>query len=436
MADIRDIAERMWNGSMTTQEAHPIGAHFREGQEIAEGVLYYKGIASATTIDTGGGLVMLDTGAVNDTRLLFETVRRWRPDPLVAAVFSHHHVDHIFGVGPFEREAAEQRWGRPLVYGHEDLGANFDRYKKTLGWNTAINLRQFALPPDRFRWQSEYRYPDVTYQRRLTFRAGTHAFELHHARGETDDATWTWVPERKILHPGDLFIWAVPNAGNPQKVQRYAGEWAAALREMAALGAETLLPGHGFSIFGAARIAEALGDTAELLETVEAQVVALMNTGTTLDHILHAVEFPRRLLDKPYLQPVYDDPQFLIRNIWRLYGGWYEGEPDNLLPAPRSEQAQEWVALAGGVDAVLERVAELQAQGNVRLACHLVEYAVLAEPGSVAVHALRAKVYAERAEREPSSMARNILNHAAISSLEDSRDLASEYVSSPEGSTG
>src|SRR5205085_9528348 len=67
---------------------------------------------------------------------------------------------------------------------------------------------------------------------------GDLTFELRHARGETDDATWTWIPERKIVAPGDLFIWAAPNAGNPQKVQRYCGEWAVALREMSALGAE------------------------------------------------------------------------------------------------------------------------------------------------------------------------------------------------------
>jgi len=153
----------------------------------------------------------------------------WRPRaPLVAAVFSHHHVDHIFGVGPFEDEAKERGWAPPRVYAHALIPANFERYRKTQGWNTAINLRQFELPPDRFRWPSEYRYPDVTYQQALTFTAGGLTFALRHARGETDDATWTWVPERRLLAPGDLFIWAVPNAGNPQKVQRFAGEWAAA----------------------------------------------------------------------------------------------------------------------------------------------------------------------------------------------------------------
>ena len=240
MSKIRDIAERLWNGTLESGDLHPVTARYPEGDEILDGVLFYKGFASANTIDTGDGLVMLDTGATFDTKPLHEAVRRWRPDTrLTAAVFSHHHVDHIFGLAPFERDADDNRQPRPLVYGHANIAANFDRYKKTRGWNGAINIRQFAFPVERFDWPQQYRYPDVAYHDRLTFRTGDLTFQLHHARGETDDATWTWIPERKILAPGDLFIWAALNAGNPQKVQRYAGEWAAALREMAALGAET-----------------------------------------------------------------------------------------------------------------------------------------------------------------------------------------------------
>ncbi|WP_241031241.1 hypothetical protein [Rhodococcus koreensis] len=36
--------------------------------------------------------------------------------------------------------------------------------------------------------------------------------ELHHARGETDDAAIAWIPDRGILCCGDFFIWASPNA--------------------------------------------------------------------------------------------------------------------------------------------------------------------------------------------------------------------------------
>ncbi|MHB8575439.1 MAG: alkyl sulfatase dimerization domain-containing protein [Dehalococcoidia bacterium] len=428
MPDIRALAEQLWTGEVSTEEMHPVHARIAEGQEIADGLFYYKGIASANTLDSGDGLVMLDTGAVNDTRPLHDAVRGWRPEArLAAAVFSHHHVDHIFGVGPFEQDAQQRGWPPPRVYAHEHVRENFARYQRTLGWNTAINVRQFALPPQRFRWQSEYRLPDIEYRDRLTFRSGAVTFELHHGRGETDDATWTWVPERKLLAPGDLFIWAVPNAGNPQKVQRYAGDWAVALREMAALGAETMLPGHGLPIFGAERVREALENSATVLESIETQVLALMNEGAALDRVLHEVQAPAELLEKPYLRPVYDDPQFIIRNVWRLYGGWYDGEPDNLLPAPRAEQAREWIALAGGLERVLERASVLLDEDNARLACHLIEYAALVEPRSAAVHELRRRIYETRSRQQISSMARNILNHASLSSAAGKRDIAGDY---------
>lgn len=429
MPTLREYADQIWDGEVdTVNVAHPIRGMWLTAEEVADGVLYYKGIASANTLDTGDGLVMLDTGATQDAAPLFEQVRKWRPDSrLASAVFSHHHVDHIFGVGPFEAEAAEKGWSRPLVYGHEHLGRNFDRYKKTIGWNTAINARQFAIAAPHYRFAEPSRYPDVTYSQSLTLRQGDLTFELRHTRGETEDATWTWVPEKKILAPGDLFIYATPNAGNPQKVQRYVGEWAAGLREMAALGAELMLPGHGFPIFGGDRIKTALTDTAELLESIEGQVLALMNTGASLDTVLHSVTAPAHLLEKPYLRVVYDHPEFLVRNVWRLYGGWHDGEPDNLLPAPRLQQAREWVELAGGLERVLDRAAALRAEGELRMACHLVEYAVIAEPDSKAAHALRAEIYAARAALETSSMSRNILNHAALSSQQGKRDIAGNW---------
>ena len=118
-----------------------------------------------------------------------------------AAVYSHHHIDHVFGTARFEAEATEQGWPQPVVYAHEDLPDHFRRYERTHGWNTAINKRQFALPVDTFSWPDEYRYPDVTYRDHLTFTQGELTFELHHARGETDDATWTFVPELRCSTP-------------------------------------------------------------------------------------------------------------------------------------------------------------------------------------------------------------------------------------------
>lgn len=438
MASIRELAEEHWEGRGDLVHTHhpvqPVHVHHDDGtfetasEEIDDGLLTLKSIASVNAFDTGDGLVMLDTGGAFDRRTVHERVRRWRPDsPLAAAVYSHHHIDHVFGTALFESEAADKGWERPVVYAHEEVPNHFRRYERTLGWNTAINRRQFAIDIEGFAWPESYRDPDVTYRDHLRFRRGGLTFELHHDRGETDDATWTYVPEHKALHPGDLFIWAIPNAGNPQKVQRYLSDWGAALRKMAALRPEIMLSGHGLPIFGADRIVQALTDTAELLESIESQTLAIMNQGKNLDTCLHEVEVPAHLTDRPYLRPVYDHPQFLIRNVWRRYGGWYDGEPDNLLPAPRAQQAREWVELAGGVDAVLARATGLSDSGDHRMACHLVEFCALAEPDNADVWSVRGQVYRAHSATHESSMARNILHHAALASDQNKRDLAGDY---------
>lgn len=446
MGDIRELAERHWQGDIDLAELahHPVRRPNGRvaSEEVSDGVLILKSIATVNALDTDDGLVMLDTGGHFDVDVVYDTVRGWRPDaPLAAAVYSHHHVDHVFGTLRFDAEAAERGWQRPVVYGHEDLPAHFDRYQMTNGWNAKINARQFGeqaatAGPEaarglrEFAWPTQYRYPDVTYRDRHVFRQGDLTFELFHARGETDDATWTWIPERKMLHPGDLFIWAVPNAGNPQKVQRYVSDWAMALRHMASLQPEVMLAGHGMPIFGTDRIVRALTDTADLLDALESQTLELMNSGASLDMVLHSVTVPEHLRDLPYLQPVYDHPQFLVRNVWRRYGGWWDGEADTLLPAPRARQAQEWVALAGGIDRVLGRVHELVTagdDGSVQMACHLVEYAALCEPASAAVHQARATAYRARAAGDPTLMSRALFLHAAASSESGQRDIVGDW---------
>jgi alkyl sulfatase BDS1-like metallo-beta-lactamase superfamily hydrolase len=425
MSELHDFCDRAWRGEVDSRFDVPWRE--RQAEELEPGVLYYKGVSSATTIDTGDGLVMLDTGHTLDIEPLHREVRQWRAEtPLVAAIYSHHHVDHVSGIAAFDDEARLKGLQGPVVYGHEGVGGNFDRYRKTARWNGIINRRQFHNPSyavdEPLPFPTSFRYPDVTYRDQTILEAGNLALHLQHCRGETDDCTWTWVPQRGLLFTGDLFIWVMPNAGNPQKVQRYVGEWAAGLREMASLRAETMVPGHGFPIIGADRVRTALTEGADFLEDVEEQVLSLMNGGASLDETLHGVTFDKTLLAKPYLKPVYDHEQFLIRSIWRLYGGWYDGQPDNLLPAPREQQAREWVALAGGLDKVLARAEALLNSGDLRMACHLVEQAVIASPESKAAHELRALTYEARAKEETASMSRNLFLYAAQSSRHQRAD--------------
>jgi alkyl sulfatase BDS1-like metallo-beta-lactamase superfamily hydrolase len=406
--DLLATAEALISGARSIEDRPPvvIGAP-TELHELADGVAFIESFANVTAFDVDDRLVLIDAGGILAAGKVHRAIRSWSDSPLDTAVYTHGHVDHVFAVPMFEAEDAPIR---PTVVAHANVPARFDRYQLTNGYNGWINARQFQLPEPMF--PRDFRYPDRTYEHDLELTVGGLRIELHHDKGETDDGTWAWIPERSVLCTGDLFIWAAPNCGNPQKVQRYPVEWAAALRRMAAVGAELMLPGHGLPIAGRDRIETVLTTAAELLESLVDQTLELMNAGATLDDLIHTVEVPAHLAGLPWLQPVYDEPEFVVRNLWRLYGGWYDGDPATLKPAPKADLARELAVLAGGAPVLAERAAELSEAGEHRLACHLAELAAQASPDDPAVHRLRARVYAARAGHERSVMSKGVYRWA------------------------
>ncbi|WP_028659803.1 alkyl sulfatase dimerization domain-containing protein [Nocardioides insulae] len=407
-----ELADDCWQGRATASEIGRYGVGHLE--EVADGVAMVPGFGSAFPIRHEGGVSLFDTGPRPTARAFFDAVRRWTPEPLHYAVYSHGHIDHVFGLGPFDEEADQQGRSRPVVVAHENVLPRFERYQRTLGYNGIINQRQFGNA--RLRWPSTYRIPDVTYRREHLIRAGERELRLTHQLGETDDATVGYLPDAKVLFPGDLFLWVTPNAGNPQKVQRYPVEWAHALRWMADLGAEVMLGSHGVPVVGADRIRQALEETAAYLETLVEQTLEVMNRGGTVLEAIHEVRPPAGLADRPYLQPVYDEPEFVVRNTWRLYGGWYDGNPAHLKPAPESAVAAEIAALCGGAAALADRAAVLAEAGDHRLAGHLAQLAVLASPEDAHAHEVRAAVFSTRAEQELSTMSKGVFGWAAAES--------------------
>jgi alkyl sulfatase BDS1-like metallo-beta-lactamase superfamily hydrolase len=407
---VLELAERAWRSELAGTQVHP-GNALVAFEELAPGLGFMSAFSNVAAIATGAGLVLLDTSSLFHRQRVYEGIRGWSKAPLHTAVYSHGHVDHVFGLQPFEEEAAREGRPRPTVVAHEACPARFDRYRLTEGYNAFINQRQFGLPRPAF--PTAFRYPDRTLRAAERLEVGGVAFELVPCRGETDDHLWAWMPGLRALYTGDFFIWASPNCGNPQKVQRYPLEWARGLRAMAQRGAEWLLPGHGPPIAGAARVRQALDETAQLLETLCEQTLRAMNDGARLDDVLAAVRVPEALLARPYLRPVYDDPRFVVRNLWRLYGGWYDGNPAHLLPAPEAELARALAALCGGAGALAAAAERHAADARLDLACHLAELAANAAPEDARVHAARAAVYRERARAETSLMAKGIFGAAA-----------------------
>ncbi|NJP90557.1 MBL fold metallo-hydrolase [Nonomuraea sp. FMUSA5-5] len=403
---IVEYADQVWQGE-SDDSIVDAGMAGKGVLTVIEGVGWWPGFGNVITFETGGELVLFDTSSPFSAARLHDDVRKWTRAPLTTAFYSHGHIDHVFGTAPFEEEPGP----RATVYAHEAVVDRFERYVLTNGYNAVINQRQFQAPD--LRWPATYRHPDVTYTDALTVRRGDLTFDLVHAKGETDDATIGYVREHRLLLPGDLFIWVTPNCGNPQKVQRYPREWVHALRLMAAMDAEIMLPSHGAPIFGRDRIRQALLETAEWLDSLVTQTLELLNSGARLDEIVHSVRPPDHLADRPYLRARYDEPEFVVRNLWRLYGGWYDGNPAHLKPAPDAVLAKSVAELAGGPGALADAALRALSDGDERLAGHLAEMAALAAPDDAGVHRVRAEVFAARAAGELSLMAKGVFTWAA-----------------------
>jgi glyoxylase-like metal-dependent hydrolase (beta-lactamase superfamily II) len=413
MADLLALSSRVIDSGVADE---PVNRITNELSELGDGLAIVESFSHSVVVDAGDGLVAFDASHARTGSDVVAAIGNWTDTPVTHLVYTHGHADHVGGSPDFAAA-----YGDMNVIGHRNVETRFDRYAYTNDWNVLINARQFGGVRGDFGMGGEAPdfiptttlRPDHVVDAHDHITVGDRTIEFHHARGETDDHLWGWMPEEKWLFTGDFVIWNFPNAGNPQKVQRFPIEWAAALREMIAREPELLLPAHGLPIEGRERIARVLDDIAGALERLVSDVVDMMNAGEVLDTIVHSVHVPDDVLAKPYLRPLYDEPEFVVRNIWRQFGGWWDGAPSRLKPSPDAVLAVELADLAGGASVLIERASALSDAGDHRLACHLADLAGWAAPNDTGVHAARALVYRARRASERSLMAKGIFAGAA-----------------------
>ena len=322
-SDVLTVADRLWRGELSTATFHPVD-HVGGFVEITDGVGFCPSFANVSAFETEDGLRagrhrQRTAGARSSTATSAPGARIASTPPSTRTATSTTSSACRSG-RPRRRE---QGWAAPEVIAHHALPARFDRYIFTAGYNTIINRRQFGFAD--LKWPTEYRYPDRTYhdtldlsRRRRRLRAAPREGRDRRPHGDLAGR------QTKVLCCGDLFIWASPNAGNPQKVQRYPREWAARATPHADPGGRVPAPGPRVPRHRGRPGAQALTDTADLLDSLVDQTLAVMNAGGRLDDAIHSVAVPdgpgRRALPPARLRRARVHRPHRVAPVRRLVG--------------------------------------------------------------------------------------------------------------------
>lgn len=407
--------------------SHPdLAAHsaqFAQGVvEVTDGVhvAIGYGLANSILIEGTDGVIIVDAmesaEAARPVKAAFDAITS---KPVRAIIYTHNHADHIFGAAVLAGDDA------PEVHAHATTVALIDRIANQIRpiiYRRA--MRQFGtqLSPDEF--VNAGIGPRLLVDETTTpaLLRPTHSFagarteltiagirlELVHAPGETPDQIFVWLPDKRVLLPGDNFYHSFPNLYAIRgTAYRDVMDWVRSLDTMRARRPLHLVPSHTRPISGADEVQAALINYRDAIQYVHDQTIRLMNLGLDPEVIVERVRLPPHLASAPYLQEYYGRVDWSVRAIFHGYLGWFGGNATGLGTLTHQARAEQMAALAGGADALRRQAEAAAAAAQHQWALELADHLRVLDPTDETARALRIASLRALAAQELSANGRN-----------------------------
>lgn len=217
-------------------------------------------------------VIVVDTSvSTSETKKIIAALRKLTSKPVRYVINTHPHDDHVIGDPVYRDEYPGVEFISTSAT-REALIKNAPGNRKGMfegvpgvvealrdALKNGKNLRGEALSAGERKgyvndiaWAERYLLevpkaeivlPTVIVDETLTFHRGDRAIEIRRlGRGHTAGDLVVWLPKEKIVATGDAVIAPVPLIGGDQS---FITDWASTLGKISALGATTIVPGHG-----------------------------------------------------------------------------------------------------------------------------------------------------------------------------------------------
>jgi alkyl sulfatase BDS1-like metallo-beta-lactamase superfamily hydrolase len=397
----------------------------RDVYEVTDGVHQAVGFGIANSIMVEGDecVFIVDVmGSMETAAEVRAEFAKITDKPIEALIYTHNHADHVMGGLAFVPD------GQVAVYAHETTNDYINRFANVL--RPILRARSSRMFGSYLRGEGpdgmenvglgpfvETLDPDMTLgliRPNKTFSDVLHAeicgvkVELTHAPGETNDQLFVWLPERRVLLPGDNVYKAFPNLYSIRgTLYRDVLAWAKSIDKMRALRPEHLVPSHTRAISGEDEIYETLTAYRDAIQFVHDQTIQGINRGLTPDELVETVKLPPHLAEHPYLQEYYGKVEWSVRGVFNGYLGWFDGDAATLEPVNPDERAAGMASLAGGAEGLLRASREALEQGKHEWAAELATNLMRLDPSSTDAKQIKADALRSLGRRQVNANARN-----------------------------
>jgi linear primary-alkylsulfatase len=375
-------------------------------------------VSSMTIVEGNTGLIVIDTlASPGAARAALDLYFAQRPrSRVVAVIYTHSHADHYGGVSgvvsPADVTAGRTHVIAPSGFmdalveeaafaanltarrGDFQFGAQLPAGERgTVDYGEgkvvargAAGTGPIVAPTDIVRQSTEDRTIDgVRFMFQLTLNA------------ESPSELTIYLPQFHVLNVAELATHTLHNLLPLRGAQvRDAKRWSQALNDaLHAFGgdAQVMIDQHSWPVWGNERVRTTLANFRDLYKYVHDQTLRMMNEGMGPAEIAASLTPPPGLETDWSTRGYYGALAQDARAVYQRYVGWYDGNPANLNPLPRVEEAKKYLEYMGGADAAIARARADFKAGNYRWVVRVMNQVLFAEPSNSEARNLAADAF-------------------------------------------